>query len=59
MSAAMQTYRLQGVEKLEDCDGSSNFCKKINDLADAMNSNRPANALRLDSQQFKVRSNSY
>ena len=50
----MHSYRLQGVEELQDCDGSIHFCKLINDVADAMNSNRPVNGLRTDSEQFKV-----
>ncbi|KAK3932004.1 Transposable element P transposase [Frankliniella fusca] len=53
-AAAMESYRLQGVDELEDCDASLEMCFLINNLADAMNSNRPENALRLDSAHFKA-----
>ncbi|KAK3918906.1 Transposable element P transposase [Frankliniella fusca] len=49
VAAAMECYRFQGVDKLDDCQASIEMCQLINNLADAMNSNRPDNALRLGS----------
>ncbi|KAK3933106.1 Transposable element P transposase [Frankliniella fusca] len=54
VAASMECYRLQGVEKLEDCSASANLCKMINDLADAMNSSTPQTALRLNSVQYQA-----
>lgn len=54
MAAAMESFRLQGVDKLDDCEASIEMVKLINNLADPMNSNRPHNAMRLDSTQFEV-----
>ncbi|KAK3929285.1 Transposable element P transposase [Frankliniella fusca] len=53
VGAAMESYRFQGFEKLSDCDASKEMCLLIKSLADAMNSNRPQTALRLDSTNFK------
>ncbi|KAE8738586.1 hypothetical protein FOCC_FOCC015932 [Frankliniella occidentalis] len=53
-AAAMETFRVQGCDKLEDCDGSIKMCNLINDLADAMNANRPQNAVTLESQHTKA-----
>ncbi|KAK3931680.1 Transposable element P transposase [Frankliniella fusca] len=53
VAAAMETLRFQGVDKLEDCDPSVDLVRRINSLADAMNSNRPQNAMRLNSPQFE------
>ncbi|KAK3920713.1 Transposable element P transposase [Frankliniella fusca] len=54
VAAAMERYRFQGVDKLDDCQASIEMCQLINNLADAMNSNRPDNALRLGSTHFKA-----
>ncbi|KAE8745955.1 hypothetical protein FOCC_FOCC007316 [Frankliniella occidentalis] len=53
VAAAMESYRFQEVDKLADCDASIEMCTLINNLTDAMNSNRPENALRLGSAHFK------
>lgn len=53
-AAGMRSFQLQGCDILDDCQASVEMCTKINDLADAMNSNRPCNALKLESPEFKV-----
>lgn len=50
----MKIYKHKGAKILEDSDTSSEFCKKINDLSDAMNSNTPKTGLKPGSNEWKV-----
>lgn len=50
----MASYRLQGVEALEDCDKSMQYCALVNKKSDVMNSRTPKNALRPNSEGIKV-----
>ncbi|KAK3933052.1 Transposable element P transposase [Frankliniella fusca] len=50
---AMDCLRFQGYDKLDDCSASVKWCQLINDLADAMNANRPENAVRSESSAYK------
>ena len=50
----MLSYRDDGVEKLQDCQVSVDFCKLVNELSDVMNTNTPINALKPDSKQYEV-----
>ncbi|KAK3910133.1 Transposable element P transposase [Frankliniella fusca] len=53
-AAAMESFRFQGVEELEDCDASVQICKLVNNLADIMNSRLPVNALKANSPQVEL-----
>lgn len=55
MAAGMEYYRLRGVKGLEDSEVTSNFIKKFNSLADAMNSNSAAGAIRKGNDKEEVR----
>lgn len=50
----MKIYKHKGVKELGDSDVSSEFCKKINDVSDAMNSRTPKTGLKPGSEEWKV-----
>ncbi|KAE8746493.1 hypothetical protein FOCC_FOCC006727 [Frankliniella occidentalis] len=52
-AATMECLRFQGYDKVDDCSGTIKWCQLINDLADAMNANRPDNAVTLESAAYK------
>ncbi|KAK3929706.1 Transposable element P transposase, partial [Frankliniella fusca] len=53
VAASMSCLRFQDCSKLDDCDASIEMRELINKLSDAMNSNRPANAMRLNTSQYQ------
>ncbi|KAK3931274.1 Transposable element P transposase [Frankliniella fusca] len=52
-AVGMASYRFQGVDELEDCETSINFCKLMNDVSDIMNSRIPVQALRPNSDKTR------
>jgi len=40
--------------QLQDCDGSSKFCRRVKSLITAMNSQTPVNSLKPDNEMYKV-----
>jgi len=58
VAVAMEAYKKEGVVGLQDCESTINFIRRIHDVAEAMNSQIPVEALRADpkSQHNKVSS---
>ena len=58
VAVAMEAYKKEGVVGLQDCEPTINFIRRIHDVAEAMNSQIPVVALRVDqkSQHNKVSS---
>ncbi|XP_052123377.1 uncharacterized protein LOC127749402 [Frankliniella occidentalis] len=52
-ASGMQSYKENNVAELADCDATVEFVKKVNCLADAMNSNTPRNALKPGNSEWE------
>ncbi|KAH9364695.1 hypothetical protein HPB48_003573 [Haemaphysalis longicornis] len=54
MASRLKYYQEIGLEHLQDCDGTIEFTRKLNDLFDVLNGWHPTEGIRQGSSDFRV-----